>query len=172
MVTFNIPHTADYIPTANIFTASFSDPTLGKYNFDVDGNRNQVVCELQGNSIYMIARMSIGGDIGEEIYSNSIEIIPAVTLRRKRNNVLVYPDEIKIVGYSPAQEVITFIYSDQKGERIDQLLISCTGLLKQTVDTVGREKIGLNITFEIYKISSVDWIQEFRNQKLSFKRPI
>jgi hypothetical protein len=164
-IVYKIPHQSRLIATGNIFTSTFNNPAIGKYDFNVSGNQNQKVCDLLKGSVYLIERISIGANISEEIFTNSINTVPQLTFRRKVLNENVYKLPIPVVGFSDNTQITCWINSKFEG---DELYLSCIGLLNQIPATVGKLTITLNIGLQIYAIESTQFQQDFDGD-LDFK---
>jgi len=151
MPSYVIPHSARFIPTTNIFTATFNAPTVGAYNFGIAANANQVVTRLLPGSVYLIDRISIGGDISEGSFLDAIETLPQLTLRKSQTKEIVYEKSLPIVQYIDDQDVIAWVETKKSDE---DLTVDLTGLLDQTADLVGEVDIKIFVSYSIYAIES------------------
>lgn len=159
-ISYQIPHTSRYIPTTNTFIATFNNPTLGKYDFTGGAVQNQTVIQLFRDTIYLIERISVGGDLSEQVYRESIfSTVPILTLRRKQGNQIVYKNPMPIPNFIDDQDITAWIISDKQD---DELLLSLDGVLTQVAETVGRDTLKLFISYSIYAIESSDFARAFR----------
>ena len=145
----------NYLPTSNVFTAAFNTPVPGKYSFSVDANAKQRVIKLEPQTMYLIERLFIAGDIPAESYLASLDLssaatLPAIVFSKKRGNNTVHAARIPIVQYVQNREVPIWIYSD-KGD--DELLVTFTGILNQVAATVGKNTLNIALDLSIYQIS-------------------
>src|SRR5574343_288405 len=99
MPVYQIPQQARYIPTSTIFTATFNNPTIGRYDFNVAGNQNILVEQLKPNVVYLIEKYSIGGNISELDYLGSIVDFPLLTIKRSVSSQIVYQKPIPLTNY-------------------------------------------------------------------------
>lgn len=159
-VNFQIPTQSKYISTSTIFTAQFNVPTLGRYDFNVAGNQNINIQELDANVVYLIERMSVGGTISEADYLASIDTFPILTIRRSISNTIVYKKPFPIVNYADGIEIAAFIHSDKGG---DNLTLSFTGSLLQLPSMVGLAEVKMQISLSIYAIDSGYFNAAFRD---------
>lgn len=161
MPTYQIPHTAHYFTSTNIFTATFNNPTAGQYDFGIDANKNQFVSDLQRNKYYLIDRMSVGGSISEADYLEAISTLPSSRLKRsiKKENVYFLP--LSHATYTDDSDIIAWVKSEKKG---DTLTLDFTGVLDQTAALVGTATIKIHITLSIYIISSTVFYRKLRGE--------
>lgn len=159
-IVHKISHKARFFPTGNIFTASFNSPEPGKYSFNASGNYNQKCFEMQKNSAYLIERINIGGNVSEEIYNNSMEITPVLTLKTSKSGVHILEKPFPIVNYIDNQDISTFLYSDLEG---DTVTLTMNGTLKQIPDTIGEVRIILTVSFSIFAMDSTTYFRYFRD---------
>ena len=159
-ITYQIPHSARYLQTANIFTASFNSPTVGKYDFGVSANENVKIQDIFKGTIYLIERFVVGGNIPEDYYSGAIETFPKIKFKFKNTKSIVYKLPIPIVKYYNNLDVVAWVYTDLGN---DELIADFTGLLDQTADLVGIDEIKLNISFAMYAIEDTNFKIRFRD---------
>lgn len=160
MPSYYIPHTARYIPTTNIFTAAFNVPTAGKYDFDVDANKNQIVEEIKPGSTYLIDRISIGGDINEGTFLDAIEVLPELTLRLSKTKEIVYKKPQPIVQYIDDQDIVAWVKTNKSD---DFLTLDLTGVLDQTAELIGTSDVKLFVSLSMYAIESKVFEYWFRD---------
>lgn len=158
---FPIPHTARYIQTTNIVNATFNAPTLGVYDFGIPANTRQEVLVLDPNSVYLLGRISVGGDIGEEDFLSSVNQTtpPYFRLSRRQRKENIYSRIHPIVQYIDEQEVATWVQSDKGGDAVE---ISVAGILNQIPATVGKLSIILHISFSIYVVEDRNYLAKYK----------
>jgi hypothetical protein len=152
-----------YIPTVNVFRAPFNTVVSGKYSFDtVAGNINQTVIPLEINSVYLIERTFISGNIPAEDFLSSVDEslgtagLPYITLNREKNSVSQSVYKIPVIQFTQNRESPIIIYSDKQG---DTLRMTMTGTLIQTANTIGFDPLMVCVSFSIYQIN-----EKFFNQ--------
>jgi hypothetical protein len=166
-VQWKIPHQARFVSTANIFTATFNNPVVGAYDYGVAGNVNQVILRLQRNTVYLIERISVSGDISEENYTDALDLsvaarLPRLTLRKSQDLMSVYESAIPLPGYVAQQEAAVFVRTQRDQ---DDLTATVTGRLNQTAALVGRADVRLTVSFAIYAMESTIYNRAFEAQQ-------
>ena len=160
MPSYQIPHTARYIPTTNVFTALFNNPTPGKYDFDIPVNKNMLVEKMLPGTIYLIDRVSIGGDINEGVFLDAIEVLPELTLRKSLTEEIVYKKPMPIVQYIDDQDIIAWVKTDKTNE---SLTVDLVGILDQTTELIGEIDVKIFVSYSIYAIESSVFEYWFKN---------
>lgn len=158
-----IPHTARFISTSNRFTATFNVPIAGAYSFDVAANINQIVFDMQPNTVYLIERASFSCDIDEGIYLKSILTLPVYRLKKKISKEILYVKEYPLTNYLDDQEVVTWVQSDKGG---DSITLSVSGVLDQVPETVGETTVIMNISFSVYAIEDKNYLMQHKDKIL------
>lgn len=159
-----IPKTSRFVQTNSQFVAKFNTPTLGKYDFcgatGISGGQGIAdILTMQSNSIYFVERINIGGTIPQEEYLYAISTLPLAVFYNETTGQQVLPKPLPIVNYIINQEVNSFIWTDNDGQKL-QLKLS--GVLSQTPFLVGNDSVELNIQLNIYDISDNSFIQQFK----------
>lgn len=161
-ISFQIPQTARFIQTNNKFTAVFNTAWApGQYTFDqIESNEEQSVLKLLRGTIYLIERVSVGGDIGEEVYRSSIITSPAMAnLRRERGKQIVYQQPMPLPNYIDDQDITAWVKSDKD---TDVLILTLNGTFNQVAAMVGLATFSIFISYSIYAIESTDFSINFR----------
>lgn len=173
-LTFKIPQTARFISTSSRFLAAFNNPTAGVYDFDTttlpgNVNTNQVIIPLQPNSVYLIERMSIGADIGEAVYQESLslpaalgDLLPTLRLswlRGRGENIYAAP--FPITQLIDNQEVAAWVTTSHSN---DFLVATFRGTLNQVSATVGRVTINVYVNLSIYQVATSWYNTHFKSQ--------
>lgn len=165
-ISYQVPTEARYIPTSTIFSAAFNGNPAnpGKYDFNLNAvgpiNQNVVVDEMQPNTIYLIERMSAGGNITESQFLEAIDVFCFVDIKKSLGKQRCHPKPIPIANYFDGQETATWIYSDKGGER---LTLSFQGVLNQLPSMVGIATVKVQISLNLYAIESAYFVGAFRN---------
>jgi len=170
-ITYQIPHSAKYYSTSNTFTAAFNVPVLGKYSFsNVAGNELQSVIQMPYNSVLLIERCTIGGNISEGNFLDAINTLPQFTLYRRIDNQIVYPRSQPVNNYVDNKEIVAWVFAEKQQKGFagpvvpDELLITFTGLLDQTAALVGVTTIKIFVNFAIYIIQDTRFYKQFRDK--------
>lgn len=165
-ITFQIPSTARPISTNNIFSGVFNNPTIGKYDFNILANKNQVVTPLQEKTIYLIERISVGGNISESTFLDAVELDqatnskPEYDLRYSINKTKVYQKSFPVLNYIDDKDVVMWVLSD-KGH--NELTMDFNALLNQTAELVGVSEIKISINLTMYAIDDIGFNSRFRD---------
>jgi len=162
MPVYQIPQQSRYIPTSTIFTATFNNPTIGRYDFNVAGNQNILVEQLKPNVVYLIEKYSIGGNISELDYLGSIVDFPLLTIKRSVSSQIVYQKPIPLTNYADGLDCSVFIHSDKQN---DFLTLSLSGVLTQLPSMVGINEVKLHVSFSLYAIDSSYYNAAFRDKQ-------
>lgn len=151
MIVNPIPHTSRFFQSENVFEATFNVPTVGKYDFGVAANTNQFCFRLQKNAVYLIERISVGGNISEESFNDSINVTPKLIFKKERQNSVIYQEPFKISNYFKNTDVSTYVWSDIQD---DSITLSLEGLLDQTPVLIGVGSIKLTISLSLFVIDN------------------
>lgn len=157
-----LPISARPTLTANIFTATWNAPTVGKYDFtNVAANQNQTVYTLTGSSIYIIERACFGTTLSEANFQESIDStigLPSLIFKTLKTGQQIFPRPLPFVNYLDNLELLLFIPSDQKD---DQIVVSFEAVLDQIPDTVGIDTIRAFVQLNIYEVDNTAWVRRF-----------
>jgi hypothetical protein len=161
-VNFKIPLQSRFITTSNKFSSAFNS-TPGGYSFTLTpGCTNVFMMDLQPNTTYLINSVSVGANISEEQYLESIRDFPNLYVKRELNNIIVYQQPIAISRFFDGNEASAWIYSDQGRDR---LLLTLSGALNQLASMIGIDPVILEITFNIFAIDSGYFNSAFRDEQ-------
>lgn len=150
-VTFRVPHQARFITSRSVIVGMLNIPTIGKYNFDYVVNKNVFVTELVANSVYLIDKIAVGGNVAEEVFLDSIADPVNITFKTKKGNEFLYKYPYPVLKYTQGWDLTAFSFTNQNE---DSLLIDATGILEQTSQLIGVASIIINVSFGIYAIDS------------------
>lgn len=166
-ISYQIPPQARYYATSTIFSAVFNanPANPGTYDFNTDAagsiNQNVYVMDLQPNTIYLIERMSAGGNITEAQFLEAINQFLFLDVIKHLGRQRVYPQQIPIVNFFDGQETAAWIFSDKKG---DMLNLSFTGVLNQLASMVGIGTAKVHVSLNVFAIESAYFVGSFRDQ--------
>ena len=166
-ISYQIPKDARFITTANVFNATFNNPTIGKYDFDIDSNKNLIVVPMQKRTIYLIERISVGGNISEELYLDAVNlsqvplINPEMILKYSIKKERLYKQPFPILNYIDNKEITAWAFSE-KGN--NNLTMDFRALLNQTPALVGVAQVKIAINLSMYAIDNVQFYQRFRGE--------
>lgn len=165
-ISYQVPTESRYIPTSTEFNAVFNanPANPGKYDFNTDAagaiNQNIVVEPMQPNSVYLIERMSCGGNLTEGQFLEANDVFCFVDIKRSLGKKRVHRKPIPIANYFDGQESAIWIYSDKDG---DQLTLSFSGVLNQLPSMVGIATATIQISLNLYAIESAYFVGAFRS---------
>lgn len=161
-IVYKIPTQSRFIPTSTIFQAVFNAITPATYDFgNTPTNQDVNVLQLQPGTVYLIERISTGGNITESQYLESINIFPQLTIKRSISRETVYNKSIPIVNYYDGMEAACFVISDKSN---DFLTLSFSGLLNQLPSMVGIAIAKMQISLSIFAVESAYFVGSFRDQ--------
>lgn len=165
-INYQIPTQSRYIPTSTVFSAVFNANPLnpGKYDFSYSaaGNADVEVLTLQQGTIYLIERISAGGNITEQEYLAAISTFPSLSIKRKIKKEMVYMRPIPINNYFDGQEAGCWIHSDKNR---DVLTLTFDGVLDQTAALVGVATVRIQISLNIFAVDSAYFNGSFRDDQ-------
>lgn len=156
---YPLPQKFKFNSTTTIFSAAFGVPTPGFYDFNVAANVINLF-EMQRNVVYYLERMSLGGNISEENYLNSIAVLPQLSFESSLTGEKLFMQSLPVVKFYDDRQATSFIYSDKQN---DFLVLRFTGVLKQIPATIGLASIDINLTLSIYEIKDKDFNIAFRD---------
>ena len=154
---FNIPHKNKFNTPTAVFRGIINNPTVGVYDFNVVTN-NITMFKLERNSVYLVERISVGSNVSEEIYLNSIESVsqnpPTLFFSSLLTGEVFFTQKLAVVGFYPDKQTTVFLSSD-KGN--DALQVKFSGVLDQIWDTVGKTEIDIILTMSVYEINNKEF---------------
>lgn len=159
-IIYQIPQQSRYISTSTVFDAEFNLITPGKYNFSQVTNQNLNVLELKQNVVYLIERLSIGGNIAETEFLTAIQTFPLLTIKKSISKEIVYQKPFPVVNYADGIECAAWVHSDRQN---DFLTFSMSGVFQQTAAMIGLLNLKIQISASIYAIDSAYYNAAFRD---------
>lgn len=160
-INWKIPPKSTFISTSNIFDAPFGTITPGVYDWTNDPtHRNNTVINIENGVLYLIERISVGGNIAEENYLGAINEFPRMILTYQRGGGALYPAPIPIVNYFDGKENVAWAYTEKSP---NELQMSFYGILNQTAPLVGVDPVRIHIGLSIYSIRSPQYISAYND---------
>ena len=154
-----IPKDSRFIQSVNLFTATFNNPALGQYSFNIAANIGQIVFPITKTSIFFLERYSFSTTMAEGVYLENVATLPVFRLRRQSDGLVIYKRPLPCVNYIDNAEAICFFNSDNEN---DNLLCDFTGILNQSAALVGVNTVTAQITLNLYEIVESNWIRDYR----------
>lgn len=160
-VHYTIPTSSRFVSASVIFTAVYNAITPGRYDFGLTpACQNVVALEMDQNVIYLIDRISVGGNIAENDYLASIDVFPRLTFKKSRSQQSIYQFPMPIVNYFDGQECSAWSKSDMKGE---QLTLSLSGKCCQLPSMVGVTDLIICVSLNLFGVDNKDFNSAFRS---------
>ncbi len=159
-IVYQIPQQSRYIPTSTVFSAGFNLITPGKYDFSGVANQNVNVLQLNQNVVYLIERLSIGGNIAETEFLSAINTFPLLTIKKSISKEIVYQKPFPVVNYADGIECAAWVHSDRQN---DFLTFSMSGLFNQTPAMIGLATLKIQVTASIYAVDSSYYNAAYRD---------
>lgn len=155
---------ADSIPiqTESRFTATFNNPTLGQYDFNVAANRNVLIHPTNRDSIYLLDKQSFSLDIPEGVFKSAIDTPPMLSFRDSKTNSQILQLPIPYINYFDNLDFSKYYQAIQDGANI---VGTMTGVLDQPVELDGIVTITALVQFVIYEIRDQNWIRNYLDPK-------
>lgn len=160
-VTFQIPTESRLIPTSTRFSAQFGVPTAGVYDFtNTVANEDVFVIPILPNTVYFMDRISVGGNITEQQFLESINTFPFLFVKKKILSKNIYKQPIPITNYIDGGELSNFFFSDKAN---DELILTFEGILDQLPSMIGISPVVIQISFNIWAIEAAYFNGAFRD---------
>jgi len=160
MMNIKIPHSSIFRPIVKRFTATFGNPTLGKYNFGTLANQNVTILPISQGNLFYISILNFSASISESAYLENIEEgqDPQVVFLTRQNGINIFGGPQPLIKYLPENEVSSFFRSRQRG---DALTATATGILTQSGSLVGPDSVTMAVALNVWEITDQKWIREF-----------
>lgn len=159
-----IPNGARVRPATIIFEAQFGIPTPARYDFTIPANAGRALMRIEPGTTYLIDRMSIGGNVTEEQYLESIDIFPSLRVDYFQGAARIYTDNIPVVNYTDNSEVSAWAKSCRG---TDQINLTMTGALNQLPSMVGIASVRIQVSFVVYAIPIQGFERKFESPWVS-----
>jgi len=154
-----IPKDSVFRPTVNLFTATFNNPTLGKYDFGVAANTLQDVMQVNHTNLFYIEGMNVSATVLETAYIENLSTVPKVQFFLKKNAQALFGGAYPIGKYLQPNEISAFFSGDQVG---DTLQATVTGVLNQNANMIQYGSVTIVLALNIFEISDPKFIAEFK----------
>lgn len=155
-----IPRSSIFRPIVKKFVASFGNPTVGQYNFDVAANRNVSLMPINYGNLFFISFLNFSASIPENAYLENVVRVPQLLFLTKQNAINIFGGPQPFVKYLPQNEVNAFFRSRQKN---DFLTGTFTGALEQSASLVGPSQVIAVVSANLFEIQDQKWIREFED---------
>lgn len=160
-INFQIPDKSRLIPTSTTFSSDFSSPTPGVYDFtNYSVNQNVKIIDMQPNTTYFIDRVSVGGNITEQQFLESVNEFPKLFLKRKIGKKNIYTTPIPITNFIDSGQLSNFFFTDKLGDCLEGTF---EGVLNQLASMIGIATVRIQISFQIWAIDSAYYNSAFRD---------
>lgn len=158
-VVYSLPRGTYFRPCAGIFEAIYNSPTLGVYDFNVDGNTSVELLPLSNSNIYFLAYLSFSATIDPSAYLENIETIPSLNLKTKLAGGQLYGQGLPLVTYLQQSEIAIFFWTEQQN---DVLISDFRGVLGQNSSLTGVPTITAQVSLGIHEITDADFIAKIK----------
>jgi len=147
---FQVPDKSVLIPISTVFQAQFNNPTIGAYDFtNTPANTGVIALVTKPNFVYFVDRFSIGGNITEQQFLESITTFPQLKVYRRFQQSNIYRNLIPVTNYIDNGELSNFFISNLNN---DQLLFNFSGVLRQLPSMVGLVTARIQVSMNIWEI--------------------
>jgi len=157
-----LPISARPTLTSNIFTATWNNPTLNRYDFtNVAGNQDQTVIRMTGASVYVIERVNFSATIPEGVFQESIDSaisVPQLIFKTDKTDSPIFDRPQPFINFVDNLEMLLFVPGDQSDDEI-QVTFQC--VLNQVPATVGIVTIKAFLQLNVYEVENTDWTRRF-----------
>jgi hypothetical protein len=160
MITYQLPRKIRFIPASAIFSANFSAPTIGKYDFA--GQEKIFVPKLLPNTVYLVDSISIAGNIAEADFLSSIQTVPLLNIRKTLNHENIFDVPLQIQNYSTDKQIVHFF---KTGLNNCGLSANLTGILAQTSNLIGISSIEISVNISLHAIDASDFEKMYRKEQ-------
>ncbi len=161
-VPITIPVDARPIFTDNTYTTTFNAHTLGRFDFTNEPTaQNQVVMQLNPNSVYLLEGVEFSMQTGEIDMHKSrdpAEPSPRLRLTTLREGQELFTGGLPVTNYLDDFEIVLFMSSAQEG---DQLRCSYEASFLQRGDLVGQNNLSAFLNLIVYEVNSSQWTGKY-----------
>lgn len=159
-VLHKLPEDSLFLPTVNLFTATYNSPTVGYYDWGVAANTAQEVLGISPGFLYFISIMNFGATVDEGTFLQNVNTIPRVQFLTKLTNRGLYGGGYPIANYLKNNEVSAFFWTSQQD---DALVATFTGVLAQNATLAGVPSITSHVSLNMFQIVDRAFISKFFN---------
>lgn len=161
-----IPPSSKFVQVDQIFLATFNNPTLNKYDFNIPANINRVLLDpMTPTSIYIIDRISFSAQIAEGTYLEAIDVTPTAQLTLRINGMQIYYKPIPCINYIDNAECQCYFWSKVSAKDLtmqDALCVTFRGILNQVAAMAGLLTIRCLLSLSLYEIVDRNFTQRVR----------
>lgn len=162
-----IPQAARLHLIGGKFKAVLNDPTVGKYdftNYKVGGDRFNVAVplglDMNPKYLYFFNQLnfSLSIDEGDFLNAISVDTVPTLSVKDSSTGKIIFGSPFRLFRYFEGNDVDSFHYNlNSKGFFIADF--QC--LLDQIPNLVGIQTIIAQVSFSVYEIIEIDYINAF-----------
>jgi hypothetical protein len=162
-----IPRSSRLFLIGGTFKAVLNDPTIGKYdftNYKVGGDRVNVAVPLGlamvPKYLYFFNKINFSLSIDEGTFLTAIEAgtVPTLSVKDSSTNKIIFGSPFRLFRYFDGNDIDSFHYNlNSKGSFIADF--QC--LLSQVADLVGIQTILAQVSFSVYEIIDIEYINNF-----------
>jgi len=156
MIVYKIPHKARFLALTLNFKAAFSETEPGKYVF----NDTALLFEAVPNTVFLIERLSVSGDISEASFLSSIQETPLVRFRKKTSGEILHNEGIPVNKFYNGLDTGIWFKNDTEGEGVN---VQFTGKLKQISETVGKTELNISVSCLVWAVDEREYNRAFRS---------
>lgn len=165
-ISITIPVKSFPLITKNSFNAQYNTPVLnGTYQWDIAANVNVPVLNLFPFSAYIIERVNFSVNIPEADFQDNLisGSEPQIQLSLKSTpGIPIFQQKQPFITYLSNFGLVQFFTT---GQDEDQLLATFTGAIGQSGPIAGKSNINANVQFNIYRVTSTQWVRRFIDQQ-------
>lgn len=162
-----IPRSSRLFLIGGKFKAVLNDPTIGKYdftNYKVGGDRVNVAVPLGlamvPKYLYFFNKINFSLSIDEGTFLTAIEAgtVPTLSVKDFSTNKIIFGSPFRLFRYFDGNDIDSFHYNiNSTGNFIGDF--QC--LLNQVPDLVGVQNIIAQVSFSVYEIINIKYINDF-----------
>jgi hypothetical protein len=153
-----LPDDSLFLPTVNLFTATYNTPTPGYYDWGVAANVGQTVLGISPGFLYFISILNFGATIAESDYLQNLSTIPRVQFLTKLTGRGLYGGGYPIGNYLKNNDMGAYFWT---GQNNDSLIATFTGVLAQSASLAGVPSITANVSLNAFQIVDKAYIEKF-----------
>lgn len=166
-IMLKIPRSSRLSLIGGIFKSVFGNPTIGKYdftNYAEGGDRFNVAVPLglamNPKYLYFFHQLNFSLSIDEGTFLTAIAAatVPTLSVKDSTTNKILFGSPFRLFRYFEGNAIDSFHYNlNSKGIFIADF--QC--LLNQVADLVGIDTVLAQVSFSIYEITDIAYINEF-----------
>lgn len=159
-----LPEDSRPIKTDNSFIATFNNPTVNQYDWDVPANKNVFMLELRPYCIYLLDRVNFNLDIDQGAFHQGISTTLNAKVKYGTKQEMVFASPIPFLNYLTNFSIRQF--AGGTGNRSETLTLDFDGVLNQVAAMNQAATITAYISWSIYQIKDTKWVKAYQNNRL------